>query len=323
MHIRDGVVVDRRQPAPVSPVQHDRCDVCQRGDLLAFRGEREIALDRTSARHGLDDVVLADATEVTRCDSCGSLFRDPRLLVDLERVYASWHYDFARVERLRTHQVADLRREEPRLTRFGLRPGARLVEIGSYVGALLDVATDAGCQIVGVDVNPELVRLARGRGHDVRRGSLDRLDGLPDQNDGVWILNCFEQLSDLDGVLCRAHSLLRHGGHLVIRTPNATFVSALHRPHQPARLSSTLDANAVLGVPFRRCLSARGITQLLHDHRFRVEEIRGREFTSRTPAGSTGAWGALRPLRGLAYGLASTVTGEPMHPWLEILAASE
>jgi 2-polyprenyl-3-methyl-5-hydroxy-6-metoxy-1,4-benzoquinol methylase len=240
----------------------------------------------------------------------------------VERLYASWHYDLRCVEELRRRLVADLRREERRLRRFGLRPGARLVEVGCYVGALLDVATDTGCQIVGVDVNRELVEHARRRGHDVRQGSLDRHDGLPTQLDGVWILNCFEQLPDLHGVLREAHSLLRPGGHLVIRTPNAEFVSAMHRPQKPALLRSTLDANAVLGLPFRRCLSSRGITRLLHDHGFRVEEIHGREFSSRTPAGSTPAWAVLRPVRGLAYGCASSIAGEPMHPWFEILAAA-
>jgi 2-polyprenyl-3-methyl-5-hydroxy-6-metoxy-1,4-benzoquinol methylase len=271
----------------------------------------------------LDDVALAVATDITRCRGCGSLFRDPHPLKDQERRYASWHYDSTRVDDLRRRMVADLRRDERHLNRFGVRPGARLIEIGSYVGALLDVATDAGCEIVGVDVNRELVEYARRRGHNVRQGSLECLEGLPDQLDGVWILNCFEQLADLDVVLCKARSLLRRGGHLVIRTPNARLVSALHRPHQPARLRSTLDANAVLGVPFRRCLSSRGITRLLQEHGFRVNEIHGREFSSRNPAGSTRARCGLRPLRVLAYGLASTITGEPMQPWLDILAATD
>src|SRR5262249_55537230 len=128
--------------------------------------------------------------------------------------------------------------------------------------------------------------------------------------------------ADLHLVLCRARSLLRDGGHLVIRTPNAALVAALHRPHKPALFRSTLDANAVLGVPFRRCLSSCAITGLLHDHGFRVEELHGREFSSRTPTGSTRAWCALKPLRVLAYGLAATINGEPMQPWLDILATT-
>ena len=226
-----------------------------------------------------------------------------------------------RVDRIRRRARADLVRDRRHLRRYGMERGARLLEIGSYVGAFLEVARQLGCSAVGVDLNPDLCRYSIDRGHDVRNApfSADDFDG--EQFDGVWILNCFEELPDLDGTLHDVRRMLRPEGWLVIRTPNASFVCLAHAEQAGRWLRPVADANALLGMPFRRCLSVRGITTLFVRHGFGRVDVRGREFSSLGPEGCSAAWAASRPLRGAAYSVASRLAGQPVHPWLEVAAS--
>jgi len=115
----------------------------------------------------------------------------------------------------------------------------------------------------------------RVRGHDVRstRFSADLFtDG---EFDGVWILNCFEALDDLHETLEHVSRVVRPGGRLVIRTPNAAFVGLAHTEPADPRLRARADRHGLLGIPFRRCLSPAGIVGLLAGHGFRVADLHG------------------------------------------------
>jgi SAM-dependent methyltransferase len=215
--------------------------------------------------------------------------------------------------------TADLNADSNRLARFGCGPGARLVEVGSYVGAFLDFARRAGCDIVGVDPNEALAEWCRQRGHDVRTAVFSAELFPRETFDGAWILNCFEQLPDLDDAVQDAHRVLRPGAPLVIRTPNAAFVAAAHHSSSTV-LRRVADANAVLGVPYRRCLTSAAIRLLLTRNGFRDVRVRGREFSSLGPRDGPSSWVAWRAPRLAAYTAASLVAGQILHPWLEVVA---
>ena len=257
---------------------------------------------------------------IERCRDCGCVFRDRRYVPgDVEQFYRRASYPLAAAERLRDKTLADLNAESGRLARLGCRPGARLLEVGSYVGAFLDFARRAGCDAVGVDLNENLADWCRDRGHDVQTAPFTA-ELFPEKRfDGVWILNCFEQLSDLDQVVQDAHDVLGPGGRLIIRTPNASFVERAHgRGFLPLR--RVADANAVLGVPYRRCLTPSAIRLLLARHGFRDVGVRGREFSSLAPENWPSSWAAWRKPRLAAYAAASVICGEMIHPWLEVVA---
>src|SRR5438046_2182392 len=95
-----------------------------------------------------------------------------------------------------------------------------------------------------------------------------RRDPGPRRRDLSVALNCFEALPDLDGTLHDVRRMLRPEGWLVIRTPNASFVCLAHAEQAGRWLRPVADANALLGMPFRRCLSVRGITTLFVRHGF-------------------------------------------------------
>jgi len=298
------------------------CEICGGSHVDVVRPARDVACDLAAAWRGLDSVMFDQPVDIERCRDCGCLFRDRREVPEnLDELYRHARYSEPAAARLRDKALADLDAESGRLARLGCRPGARLLEIGSYVGAFLDFARTAGCDIVGVDPNEALAEWCRGRGHEVRTAPFIAELFPGEQFDGVWILNCFEQLSNLDEVLHGAHRLLRPGAPVVIRTPNAPFVEVAHRSSL-GFVRQLADANALLGVPYRRCLTSTAIRLLLTRHRFRTPRVRGREFSSSAPDGWPSSWAAWRRSRLAAFTAASIISGRTLHPWLEVVAVA-
>jgi SAM-dependent methyltransferase len=239
-------------------------------------------------------------------------------VVHLEAEYQRTPYSPEIAEWLRARARRDLEVNRRRLRRYGVRRGARLLEIGSFVGAFLDFARDADADVVGVDLNGALCRCCRRRGHDVREGAFSAEDFPEHVFDGVWILNCFEAFSDLQENLRQVRRVLRPSGDLVIRTPNAAFVELAHRDTTPEWLRQVADHNALLGVPYRRCLSMPALAMVLIDACFEVHECRGRSFSSHAQQ-STMAWDAARSVPNAA-GPAHRTPNVPVQPWVEISA---
>jgi prepilin-type N-terminal cleavage/methylation domain-containing protein/prepilin-type processing-associated H-X9-DG protein len=128
-------------------------------------------------------------------------------------------------------------------------PG-RLLDVGSALGDLLAVAARRGWKAEGVEPNPfavqctvEIVPEA-----EVFRGTLDEFAGRAEQGasedhppfDAVTCLEVIEHLRDPAAALRQMHRLLRHGGVLVLTTPDAGSLHArlsgrrwvhLHRDH--------------------------------------------------------------------------------------------
>lgn len=103
-----------------------------------------------------------------------------------------------------------------------LRPGARILEIGSGTGTLLSRLHGRGFDITGIDVNADLVAEAR-RWHgdvpiqQVRGTSLP----FPDRSfDIVMSFDVFEHIPDSDAHLREVRRVLRPGGTYLIQTPN-------------------------------------------------------------------------------------------------------
>jgi SAM-dependent methyltransferase len=280
------------------------CEVCGGHDVSILRSAALVSADRHVAWRGLDRVVLDQGADIYQCRTCGTLWRGTKSLGDLERAYRQVPYACDVADELHRRARRDLEHDLPRLRRYGLAPGAQLLEIGSYVGAFLDLARDLGCHVTGIDINVDLTRRCRRRGHDVRLHPFAAAEFAEQQFDGIWILNCFEALDDLHRTVEQARSVLRPGGTLVIRTPNAELVTLAHVDEAMARVRTIADANGLLGMPFRRCLSPRALVDLLGAHGFEIAELCGREFSSACRARST----------------AMCVTAGRVPPWLEVCA---
>jgi 2-polyprenyl-3-methyl-5-hydroxy-6-metoxy-1,4-benzoquinol methylase len=99
--------------------------------------------------------------------------------------------------------------------------GARLLEIGSGSGAMLDKMRKRGWSVAGIEFDPACVAKARAQeltcyGRDVRELA------LPAQSfDAIYMGHVIEHLRDPGNLLVECHRLLAPGGELVIVTPNA------------------------------------------------------------------------------------------------------
>jgi SAM-dependent methyltransferase len=255
------------------PPSSTSCAVCGTASALLLRGEHEIAGDlQTSVASG-HRLMQSNGTDVYACETCGSLFRDPtevpRDLVDRYRRDEYGERELVRLHRADTSKYAS---DRAWLSAHGLTAGQCVLEIGSYAAGLLAVARDSGCRAVGIDAGNEVSDFARGLGFEVITGELEEGMLAARAFDAVFILNCLEQMPSPRRQLAEARRLLRPGGALVVRTPNASFVRHAHEgPYRAIALRS-----GVLGMPFVRSWSPPALLGLLRSTSFDPVALRGR-----------------------------------------------
>lgn len=194
-----------------------------------------------------------------RCDSCGSVYLDPRPTPDsIGRAYEHY-YTHQITEREDVSRLGFLRRIRRSLAngylnrRFGADyrpasrlgglafafvpgmrhaldalgrhlphpwPGARLLDIGCGNGDFLDLARRSGWRVTGVELDPAATKLARDRGLEVFQGTIDALPRGAGTFDVITLSHVIEHVHDPVGLLARCRELLRSGGWLWIDTPN-------------------------------------------------------------------------------------------------------
>jgi SAM-dependent methyltransferase len=236
-----------------------------------FRPAELLARDLVYTRRWGHKLTLSEPADVERCRRCGSLFRAPEDVAGVVARFRDDEYGDAMLARLHAAETETCGRECEWLAAHGLRPDARVLEIGSYVGGLLAVARRVGCAATGIDVGRETSAFTRRLGFDVRTGQLDAHRFPSRSFDAVFVLNCFEQLPDPAQTLRDVRRVLREDGSVLIRTPDASFVHAAHTPAVRAVAGRT----GVLGMPFVRCLSSRALDGMLRDGHFHPVAARG------------------------------------------------
>src|SRR5690606_4603503 len=145
-----------------------------------------------------------DATNVVACVACGTLLRDPQPTCELlgER-YSDDEYGRETLEALARNQdrffAAALERLADALGE--LDAGARVLEVGSFVGGFLRAAARRGWRTTGIDVGEETTRFMREDGLDVLAGDLLELSLPEGAFDAVFVWNTFDQLCNPTDVL--------------------------------------------------------------------------------------------------------------------------
>jgi ubiquinone/menaquinone biosynthesis C-methylase UbiE len=95
--------------------------------------------------------------------------------------------------------------------------GSRVLDIGCGIGDDAVALRARGVHVSGIDVSPEMVRIARDRGIDASLRRAEDLDGLHGSFDGILsnfgALNCVASLASLRDPLAR---LTRPGGWLLV-----------------------------------------------------------------------------------------------------------
>ena len=163
-------------------------------------------------------------TNIVKCLGCGTVLRNPQPTPEaLADLYKNDPYGLDTLEKLFESEKHFFREKAEG---FRLPASARVLEIGSFVGAFLHAAIERGWDACGIDIGEETAAFCRGRGHRVL-GTIQDLEET--SYDAVFIWNTFDQMADPVGELLRLREVLKTGGLLVIRVPNGRFEDACLR----------------------------------------------------------------------------------------------
>ncbi|NGM38822.1 class I SAM-dependent methyltransferase [Methylobacterium sp. DB0501] len=189
------------------------------------------------------------------CTGCGLIRTDPMpSAAELDAYYASAYraaYQFALGRRPPRHHLNRSRREarfRADLLGPALRPGARVLDVGSGSGEFLAAARARGCDVTGIEPGRTYAAYARAEhGTPV----LDRLDELPPDAvfDVVTVHHVLEHLRDPVDTLVRLAGRLAPGGVLYAAVPNMAATGKppherFHFAHVHGFVRQTLDAAA-------------------------------------------------------------------------------
>jgi SAM-dependent methyltransferase len=279
------------------------------------------------------DYVHRDPTEILICETCGSLQRADLTVDDLRTRYEEDSYDATTLALLYSIYLEGFTARASRYKPL-LPQGARVLELGSHVGGFLAVAKDWGWDPIGIDVGRDVAKYANERGHTTLADLSEALTLGP--FDGIFVWNCFEQLPDPAGTLRELSTILRSGGHLLIRTPNAVFLTLvtsmleLHRETAYADLAddttfAALAVNGLTGCPFARVFTPPAVEQLAIRAGFAIDRGFDSELMSiasqyyASPKELTREHSIHSTISRLARRMRFGTPGTSFGPWIELL----
>jgi 2-polyprenyl-3-methyl-5-hydroxy-6-metoxy-1,4-benzoquinol methylase len=215
---------------------------------------------------GLEDSVFFSAPgkwNLFRCDRCGSAYLDPcpssETIGLAYRTYFT-HVDQQNNTRKGLRRVSQLSRNAYLNSSWGtkLEPaskylawvqrlmpgntayadyqmrhlphparGRRLLDVGCGNGLFLSLARSAGWNVVGFDLDPDAVRVAREKGLDVRLGNFDTISEQDAAFDAITLSHVIEHVDSPFKLLVECRRLLKTDGFFWLETPN--IESAGHR----------------------------------------------------------------------------------------------
>ena len=226
---------------------------------MGRKPSRAEAKDLTDFMHGF-------AAPVRVCRGCGLLARAERH-VRAAGSYSEDPNDPDVMRQLLPRYVGAFRNKAPGFREL-LRDRADVLEIGSHLGAFLQVAEEWNWTAIGLDVGADTSSFARANGLTVRREMAEDTRLAARSFDAVFVWNCFEQLPSPASTLDAIYGLLRPGGLAVFRVPNARFYLQMRFRDQAA-----LAWNNLLGFPYLYGYGEENVNRVANDRGF--EFVRG------------------------------------------------
>lgn len=173
---------------------------------------------------------LPEAPWVVRCNHCGMLYTDPRPdIPGMTRLYQRY-YDSSNGSVNRVLKKAKsygwLRRLwhvycGQYLTEMLGKATGRVLDVGCGTGGLLDELRQAGCDVHGIELNPDSVKTCIDKGLDVQCGALLNLEVPENSFDTVVLWHALEHLISARKALEKIMRILKPGGRVFIYSPNA------------------------------------------------------------------------------------------------------
>ena len=276
--------------------------------------------------HLMDRVAFSQRAplRLVRCADCGLVYRNPvERAESLAEIYEEDGPAGPVLQALHDTQRSAYDSQAARLTEIFGRRGTG-IEVGSYVGAFLAAARDAGWQFAGVDVNAQTNAFTRSLGFQVDDGTIESLDAER-RVDVVAIWNCLDQLADPASAVRAARSHLTSGGMLALRVPNGACYAAfrpLMRSAFAAVAREWLAQNNLLGFPYRYGFTPTAVERLVERNGMRVEQVVGDVLVPIADRW-TKRWAALEERlvkRVISAGARMSSGDKPLAPWFEVYA---
>jgi 2-polyprenyl-3-methyl-5-hydroxy-6-metoxy-1,4-benzoquinol methylase len=276
--------------------------------------------------HLMDRVAFSQRAplRLVRCDDCGLVYRNPvERATEVAETYEEEGPGEPVLRALHDTQRSAYDAQASRLTEIFGRRGTG-IEVGSYVGAFLAAARDAGWQFSGVDVNGQTNAFTRSLGFQVHDGTIESLDAER-RVDVVAIWNCLDQLADPASAVRASRSHLTSGGMLAVRVPNGACYAAF-RPLLRSPLAAVarewLAQNNLLGFPYRYGFTPTALARLVERNGMRVEQVVGDVLVPIADRW-TKRWAAVEERlvkRVIGAGARFSRGDMPLAPWFELYA---
>lgn len=103
-------------------------------------------------------------------------------------------------------------------------PKGKVVDVGCGDGMFLDIAKQFGWDTLGIELDPEAVKVARLAGHEVIQSTYEALAAFDNEIDCVICSHVLEHVHDPKALLLAIFHALKPGGTLLISLPNAGSV---------------------------------------------------------------------------------------------------
>jgi 2-polyprenyl-3-methyl-5-hydroxy-6-metoxy-1,4-benzoquinol methylase len=168
---------------------------------------------------------FAQLHQIVRCNHCDLMYADPQETIDCERFASDDHPKVFDVEASRQYfqkqhvQLPDYERALRALDEL-LPQRGKLLEIGSYVGVLLNHMRADGWDVTGLEPDQGVADYSRAKyGLNVIAGVLPQPALGDHAYDAVVMLHVIEHMPDPAANLREIHRILRPGGVLVAETP--------------------------------------------------------------------------------------------------------
>jgi 2-polyprenyl-3-methyl-5-hydroxy-6-metoxy-1,4-benzoquinol methylase len=150
----------------------------------------------------------------------------------------------------------------------------KLLDVGCGTGYFLKCALDRGWQAEGVDIAANAVKHANKLGLNVRNSSLEKASYPSSYFDAVTQLGLIEHVESPRTLLTETNRILRHGGVLVIFTPNAASLFHLMADWFYKVSGSHFAIKKIFYSRHLFYFTRRTLVEMLTTTGFRVKELR-------------------------------------------------